>query len=248
MKTSHNQKLGERKKVNLMWQTGGTGGTQAEDALPGWSCLGSVHAGGRRLFRRETNNFAAAHSLFQSKGPADDSSRKCWKCLDFDTRWGRGTRGGEGGGGEADGERKAGVMGSVSQDAKRQNCSWGDGKRRCCHSNLLQKRLHGKARAAMSSEGMPRDASDNGSSSSEGDSDEDHDEDEGNWRVSHPFLGKRATLGRAPRKALASKAACKVAPGRLLIVKPEPGSDYCSSISRSSRWIRSGYFCFDLYL
>ena len=38
-------------------QTGRTGGRQAEEALPGWACLGRIHAGGRNLFgkRGETD-------------------------------------------------------------------------------------------------------------------------------------------------------------------------------------------------
>ena len=38
------------------WQTGRAGGGQAEEALPGWACLGRIHAGGRNLFGKgETN-------------------------------------------------------------------------------------------------------------------------------------------------------------------------------------------------
>lgn len=33
-------------------QTGRTGGIQAEKALPGWACLGRIHAGGRNVFGR----------------------------------------------------------------------------------------------------------------------------------------------------------------------------------------------------
>ena len=49
------------------WQTSRTNGIQVEGALPGWSCLGSVHAGGRSLFRKRRLTRTATDGYTKTK-------------------------------------------------------------------------------------------------------------------------------------------------------------------------------------
>ena len=49
------------------WQTGRAGGKQAEDALPGWSCLGSIGAvGAIYLEKGETDPEAPLRVFFEN--------------------------------------------------------------------------------------------------------------------------------------------------------------------------------------